>query len=306
MRSASSLALALLLCACGNLSNEDIAFLAAMPHKDDLHVRVPQQAAQPACALGDASQWLAAKDTGERLNAGVDAVLALIDAIRRTSPTSRKPDLRIWSFPDGKHPGVHIEASILRLPPPQSGNPREQAWSFAIDARRGNGRYLEILYAYFVGVDARTGLGEITINFANTRALQINEPNDPTGNLVIHYDLSGDPRTVQIDLGAAGLGLSQFTYFYAGYANGSGRFDYLYPDAQGNRFALQAWFTRDGAGKADMLVRTAQGTTGTLNECWDSSACLTFIDDPLRLTPACLPSIPICIFGNRASCPIVP
>ena len=35
---------------------------------------------------------------------------------------------------------------------------------------------------------------------------------------------------MQIDLGAAGLGLSQFDYFYAGYANGSGRFDYLFLD----------------------------------------------------------------------------
>ncbi len=43
--------LGLLLCACGNLSNEDIAFLEAIPQKQLLHVEVPQgSAAQTLCA----------------------------------------------------------------------------------------------------------------------------------------------------------------------------------------------------------------------------------------------------------------
>ena len=294
--------------ACGNLSNEDIAFIEALPRKDDLHVRVPVQSAQPACALGEASQWvLGARDTGDKLNSAVDAVLGVIDAIRSSSPTSRRPDLRVWSFPDQKHPGVQIEASVLRVPQAQGAPPAQQPWSFAIDASRGGGPFLEILYAYFVGAEARSGQGVITINFDNSRALQIAGPTDPPGTMSIHYDLSGDPRMLQIDLGATGLGLSQFSYFFAGFSNGSGRFDYLFPDA-GNRFALQTSFTSTGAGKATLNVRTSGGATGTLNECWDSTACLTYLVDPLSIIPICTPFLPgLCpVQGSQSSCPTVP
>src|SRR5438105_4545192 len=305
------IAAALLCCACGNLSNEDIAFLEALPRRDDLHVAVPANAAQPACLLGDASQWRGAKDTGDKLNAGVDGILALVDAVRAISPSSRRPDLRVWGpFPDRSHPGVEFEVSILRIPPPPGSGNATQAWSYAFDARRDGGKYLEILYGVFVGAQARSGLGELQIDFDNSRALQINSPNDPTGTAFFHYDLTGDPRIVQIDLGAAGLGLSQFDYFYAGYTNGSGRFDYLFPDAQGNRYTLQTWFTRSGTGKAHILVRTPPPLTlsGTIDECWDASACLTYLVDPLDLTPACAGKPPgTCILGDPLTgCPAVP
>jgi hypothetical protein len=302
------LAALLLFTACGNLSNEDIAFALALPHKADLHVAVPVQTAQPACALGEASQWaVGARDTGDKLNAAVDAVLGVVDAIRTATPTTRKPDLRVWDFPDGKHPGVQLEASLLRVQQPPGSNPADQPWSFAIDARRGSGPFLEILYAYFVGADARTGQGVIAINFDNSRALQIDEPNDPTGVMMIHYDLSSATRTIRIELGATGLGLSQFSYFFAGNSDGSGHFDYLFPDAQGNRWALQTGFTSAGAGKATLNVRTPLGATGTLTECWDPTACLTYVQDPLSIVPTCgaIPA-PLCVLGNSATCPNVP
>jgi hypothetical protein len=201
-----------------------------------------------------------------------------------------------------------MEASLLRIAPAPGAAPTDQPWSFAIDASRGGGPYLEVLYAYFIGSDAHTGLGEITINFDNARTLQINGPTDPPGTMLIHYDFSGDPRTVQIDLGATGLGLSQFDYFYAGFANGAGRFDYLFPDAQGNLFSLQTSFTSAGAGKAHVFVRTAGGATGTLDECWDTSACLTYVLDPLSVTPICSAFLPgLCpVQGDIQSCPAVP
>jgi hypothetical protein len=309
MRSASKALPALfLLVACGNLSNEDIAFAEALPHKTDLHVAVPVQTTQPACALGEASQWaVGARDTGDKLNAAVDAVLGIVDSIRSATPTTRKPDLRIWDFPDGKHPGVQFEASLLRVQQPPGSDPADQPWSFAIDARRDSTPFLEVLYAYFVGADARTGQGVIAINFDNSRALQTNGPTDPTGVMMIHYDLSGATRTIRVELGATGLGLAQFSYFFAGNPDGSGHFDYLFPDAQGNRWALQTGFTPTGAGKATLNVRTPLDATGTLTECWDATACLTYVQDPLSIVPACsaIPA-PLCVVGNASACPVVP
>jgi hypothetical protein len=300
----------LLLTACGNLSNEDIAFAEALPHTSDLHVSVPAQTAQPVCALGEASQWVVgARDTGNKLNAAVDAVLGIVDAIRRASPTRREPDLRVWSFPDQNHPGVQLEASLLRVATPPGSDPAAQPWSFALDARRGNGPFLEILYAYFVGANARTGQGLVAIEFDNSRALQINNPNDPTGVMMIHYDLTGSARTVRVELGATGLGLAQFSYFFSGNPDGSGHFDYVFFDATGNRFALQTAFTPTGVGKAHMSVTAAVGgATGSLDECWDAAGCLTYVLDPLSITPICsaIPA-PLCpAQGSQSSCPTVP
>jgi len=204
---------------------------------------------------------------------------------------------------------VQMEASLLRVSTPPGSDPAAQPWSFAIDARRGNGPFLEILYAYFVGADARSGQGLISIDFDTSRALQISKPTDPTGIMTIHYDLSGVPRTLRVELGATGLGLSQFSYFFSGNQDGSGHFDYLFFDASSNRFSLQTAFTATGAGTAHMSVQLANnGPTGTLDECWDVTACLTYVLDPLSITPICsLIPPPLCpIQGNQSSCPTVP
>lgn len=46
-----SLAAALLASGCGNYSTEDIRFLSALPHREDLHVAVPAGGAAPAGGL---------------------------------------------------------------------------------------------------------------------------------------------------------------------------------------------------------------------------------------------------------------
>lgn len=310
MRSAGkALAALFLLTACGNLSNEDIAFAEALPRTGDLHISVPAQAGQPACALGEASQWVVgARDTSNKINAGVDAVLGIIDAIRMASPTRREPNLRVWSFPDQNHPGVQMEASLLRVATPPGSDPATQPWSFAIDARRGSGPFLEILYAYFVGATARAGQGLIAIDFDNSRALQINNPTDPTGIMTIHYDLSGVAHTLRVELGATGLGLAPFSYFFSGNRDGSGLFDYLFLDpTNGNRLSVQTRFTPTGAGRARLSVATSPSPSST-DECWDTTGCITYVLDLLSITPLCIGILPpLCpAKGDPSACAFPP
>src|SRR5438874_3314188 len=133
-----------LLCACGNLSNEDVAFLEAIPQQGALKVAVPAgDGAQTACLIGAADVWNSAKSTGDGINAGVDGILALVDAIRGLSPSQRDPDCRTWGpWNDDKHPGVQYEVQICRELD-ASGVPWR--WDYTFQGRRPPAAFLPIL-----------------------------------------------------------------------------------------------------------------------------------------------------------------
>ena len=64
-------------------------------------------------------------------------------------------------------------------------------------------------------------------------------------------------------------------------------------------------------GTAHALLQTEaalRGATGTLDECWDIAACLTYVLDPLSITPICSGMLPgLCpVQGNVQQCPTVP
>jgi hypothetical protein len=297
---------ALALCACGNLSNEDIAFLEALPQKEQLHVSVPAPAAsQPACAIGPAEVWINAKTTGDQINKGVDDILALIDAIRFVTPTTRDTDQRTWGpFPDRQHPGVEIQVTMFR----ELDETRTPwRWIYTIAARRPPGSFLPILEGEIFGAQARSGIGRMALHFENSTALRINKPDDPVVPAHIFYDLSADPRTISLDLSAGlGFGLARFDYGFAGYADGHGRFDYAFPDPKsGCTIEVTTWFTAQGAGRLAYRARCGPGgilVIGDIRQCWDQSACLTYVDDPFAFTPQCNGVKP-CLLGNPASCP---
>lgn len=301
MRSACSALL--LLCACGNLSNEDVAFLEAIPQKETLHVQVPAAgAAQPACAIGPADVWINAKTTGDSINAGVDGILSLVDAIRAMPPSVREPDQRTWGpFPDRQHPGVEIEVTMFR---DLDANRVPWRWIYTISARRPPGDFLPILEGEFFGAQAKNGIGRITLHFENAWTLGTNKPTDPHAPLRIFYDLSGDPRTISLDLtSGSGFGVQRFDYGWAGYADGHGRFDYAIPQANGCTLEVTANFTAQASGRLVFRARCPLGLViGDITQCWDKSACLTFVDDRFALTPQCLGVKP-CVLGDSAACP---
>ena len=303
--SATALVLLLTSGACGTLSNDDIAFLSALPRKGDLHVQVPVQSssAQPACAIGDAADWRKAKDRGDQINSAVDGVLALVDVVRTIPPTQRKTDLRVWGpFPDQQHPGVEYQVSILRFPPPPDAK-ETLAYLYSFEGRRTGGRFQTVIDGFFLGGQARGGQGDINLHFDSAYALGTNKPDDPHGDMVMRYDETSDPRTVQLNLGQGGLALDPFDYFYAGYSNGSGRFDYVLNDAtRGTHEVISAFFKANGSGTANITFRTPL-VTANVDECWDELACLTFVSDPLSVTKVCGLNASC---GVAAACPAVP
>ena len=316
-----ALAAALLATGCGNYSTEDIRFLSALPHREDLRVAVPAGGAAPAGALatraavtsgacpslpGDATVWQWAKPTSDGLNAGVDWVVGLIDVIRRYPPTKREEDWRRWGpFDDEKHPRLEIQVTMTRSWPPElAGAPR---YAYAFEARvKSGGSWAPIVEGSFDGASSSNGVGGVDLRFDNIRALQMNDADSPDGIMRVHYDRASDPRTTQLSLGTGGFGVVQFDYGYAGYADGRGAFDYAFRNATGD--LLEVWTSYDAAGAGRLRVKftASAGGTGFFNQCWDAAGCLVYVDDLYNFTESCGVGPGPCLTGDVAACVPVP
>ena len=101
---------------CGSWSNEDILFVAALPTREALALKLPASAGQALCAPpGPSLVWGWAKPVGDGLNGVVDSLLALVDLVKRTPPTTREPDARVWGpWDDQKHPGMEVRVTMRR------------------------------------------------------------------------------------------------------------------------------------------------------------------------------------------------
>jgi hypothetical protein len=284
---------------CGNYSNEDLAFYAALPRKELLEIHPPVDSATHAvcnaASGGDAKIWTDGKGVRDGINKGIGDILGLVDAVTKISPTTRDPDKRTWGpWDDTAHKGIQDRITMTRI---ATGH-----FQYAFAARRSPGDFIPIIEGDFIGASAEQSHGTLSIHFSAAQQLQIANPGDPPGDIVVRYDLVAEPRIVELDLTAAtGFGLARFDYSFAGYDDGHGRFDYSLDDGKGNHLEIAAWFTGKGAGRADVSFRDLLGTTGKFTECWDELACGTFVDNPQGFPDVCGGATSC---GKQASCPV--
>lgn len=311
-RLAAVLGLCLGLCACGDYSTEDLRFLAAVPSREDLRVEVPAEAAVAAgasaqvaaCPTRPADTWLRAKPQSDQLNAAVEFLLGLVDVVRRQPPDWRAEDARGWGpFPDARHPGREIRVTIVRQYPDGPEGP--PAFFYAFDARvaAGDGAWTTVLAGSFAGASASRGTGTLGLDFDALWTLGMADADTPRGRMGVEYDRSGTPVTIGLLLEQDGFGLAQFGYQFEGQPDGSGRFTYAFRNADGDLLVVTASFDAASAGRAAVGFRTALGITGGFRECWDPTACLVYVDDPVAFS--CGGSAP-CSFGEVSACPAVP
>ncbi len=242
--------------------------------------------------------WLWAKPTSDGLNASVDFVLALVDSVRRIPPSAREDNLRRWGpFQDDKHPGREIQIVMTRWFP--YGDDARPAHAYRFEARvAGTPGFDPILIGTFEGASASRGRGGLSLDFDRMWALQMTDPSAPHGVLRIAYDRAGDPVTIDLSLAQQGFGVEQFDYGYAGYRDRSGRFDYRVRTATNDVLTVITGFDAGGAGRARVAFLAAGGGTGSFDECWDGSACLTWLDDPSGFVCGA----PGCTRGGVAAC----
>jgi hypothetical protein len=298
---------ALALSGCGNYSTEDLRFLAALPQREDLTFEVPagRPGALTACPPANASVWLEAKPTADKINAGVDLLLSLVDTVRRLPPTWRSDDARMWGpFDDEGHPGRELRVVMERSFPSDLAG--EARYAYAFQARvKGTAAWTNVIVGAFNGGSASRGDGGVVLDFDAMRAVGIDDEGTPAGNMQIAYDRTGDPVTLQLLLTSDGFGAVQFGYRSAKWAAGGGVFDFAIRDANGNLLVIATRYDAAGAGRAGVAFQAAGQTsvTGGYEQCWGANACLVYVNDPANLS--CQPVLPetSCNYGDALDCP---
>lgn len=298
------LAAALVLSGCGNYSTEDLRFLTALPQREDLAFQVPASpsGALSACPPANASVWLEAKPTSDRINAGVDFLISMVDVVRRLEPTAREEDARRWGpFEDRKHPGREIQVIMARTYPDELvGAPR---YGYAFQARvRGTPDFTTVMWGVFDGGSASHGAGGMVLYFDQMVALGLGDDTTPAGTMQIAYDRAGDPITTQLVLSNGGFGAEgQFFYRSAAWAAGGGVFDFAIRDGSGNLLSIGTRYDRYAAGQATVAVQLAGGGTAAFQQCWGANACLVYVLDPLNIS--CPQADQPCNYGVETDCP---
>ena len=276
----SGVAVLAVLAGCGTWSNEDIAFVEALPTSQALKVALPDPAAQALCAPpGSSEVWAWAKPAGDGINALVDLLLSFVDLVKSVTPSGRAADARTWGpFDDQKHPGKEVRVRMTRTRD-SDGVPTYAYW---FEARPKGGEFQAVLEGTFRGESARAGRGEFALRFDTLRALGMDDhpDTDPTGVLAVQYDKTGDPRTVGLGIQSKTGSLAAFDYGFAGYASGNGFFRYAFTNEQQQQYVVDAHFDAAGEGRADVTVVLSSTWSLGFSECWDAAGCVTDVKDP--------------------------
>lgn len=314
MRTCWFLLLGCLVAACGgNLSNDDLEFLNALPERQDLASKLPGgersvsagslRQRSDLLAVGEASQLYAdTRKASDEFNAGMDGLLTLLEEIRKLPPTTREPELRVWGpWADRDHPGHEVRFVmqrgagrfdyLLQYRPQGSG---EEGWwsalegSFQADGglRKGEGSLrflLKEVKAHGFNVGGLAGLDLLELVY-QTRALPI--------SVLVRF-VPASPQTA-----------SEVLYAYREIPGGLGEMGFVLRDVdviaggQKEDLAILSRWTKDRGGVGIVAVTGGDvpfGLTATQVECWDASFRVSYMKRSWETTEV----------GNASACPNV-
>jgi hypothetical protein len=303
-----TLAIAFLACgltaACGNYSNEDLEFMAAVPTTTQLAVELPSALS----SVNEAELARKTHDAIDTVNQALKNVLGLIDGVRTYTPTSRTSDSRTWGpFPDQNHAGWQWELIVRRDPADsavfnyvlQADNP-----AAGID-------WVPFLTGSFDGAGgASQGTGQVKANFAALLASQfpLDAKTAALADITITYqnlDTAGSPTQVGMTIDSASSDPSaptSLSIVYEILVDGSGQMTFaltgnLVPGPATETVQVISQWLSSGAGEATLKVASGDGVGLAQTECWDSSFGATFNSKPWSLVED---------VGTSADCPSLP
>lgn len=304
----SMLALVLAVSACGNYSNDDIAFLDALPSKAQLDSNL---ASAPASAKTSGSgvsaseapgMWSAlavgqtaelATDTrgaSEAFNAGIFLVLDLLQQVTALPPSERKPNERVWGpYPAAGHAGWVDELVMTRDGADFTYQGRVR--------RSGTEAWTTVLTGAFHATGGiRKGEGDVHLDVP---AL-ISSGFDPTASadvssVDLSYQTAVSPITVDLVLAQVGSNVPLAAYSYEGADDGSGGMRFSVQIGSSTLDVRSEWLS-SGAGRADAEYLAGSYVGATYTQCWDVSDGILYSSQSWAPPPV----------GDASNCPIPP
>ncbi len=291
-----------LLAACGNYSNDDLLYMAAVPSSKQLAVVLPASTnANQAELAGDTHNGIS------QVNALLDDVLGLVDAVRSYEPTSRTDNSRTWGpFADKNNPGWAWELLVTRAPDGTT-------FSYVLQTEDTTAT-MPTWIPFFTGsFDAaggvRQGNGSVNVDFASLRTggFPLDSSTDQLDTLQIdyqNYQTPGSPVSVTLVITRQpdANGVTSATFTYEILTDGSGEIVFtlvgnVVPGPAIETVTINAAWIPSGAGKATLAVVSGDKAGAAQTECWDASFQATYNSKPWALAED---------LGDPSQCPILP
>ncbi|MEZ4271533.1 MAG: hypothetical protein R3C68_08910 [Myxococcota bacterium] len=314
-RSTFFLMLLILVGGCGQLSNEDLVFLAAVPNAKEIELIVeePLQEMNAQALIGEPAQYyIHARDAAHFLNTAVAELLTFVEALGQGyPPTQRTDSSRIW----GPVQNVDNTGLTLRLEIRRNESVQDSSATFTYCLHLGSdvafskgpitcedtlvAGLQRILWGTYeprgASEGARSGMGNMNFDFDALRALGGGE-GDEQGLFAINYDFTagGESKHIQINwrtTPTAGEPLV-VSYDYSRNLEGKVLFywqltlDVLTEEELGEPFSdalelltINAQWIEGQDGSADVLVEGGDlgpSATAQIRECWDNRQLQTY------------------------------
>ncbi|GHG82687.1 hypothetical protein [Comamonas sp. JC664] len=293
MRHLPVLCLCLALAACGgDFSNDDLEFLNALPRREDLAAKLPQKgqgrsggglttrAAGLVVRLGETSELMGdTEETGRAFNAGVDALLSLLEDIRSLPPTTREPDRREWGpYRAPNHPGFDVRFVMTR---------EASSFDYRLEYRRTGGgeagwwAFLSGTFEADAGI--RKGVGSLHLDVERSEQEGLPASDLRTlRRLGIQYQTKALPTRVELTFTPrdGAFPVSRYTYREAQGSLGEMHFllpgQDLVPGGLLEDLSLTTRWAPDGRGMAVLDVVSGDIRGAKYTECWDAQGRVTF------------------------------
>ncbi len=307
--------------ACGDLSQEDLVFRAAVPPKDAVALRVPG-AGEGGAALTAQRQALCADDdlrcTATELATGFNGLtfvlLDVVDAVVQLPPSLREPGHRVW--------GPHFDIEKNRSFRFEMTREDDATYSFCLHSAAGrvrdgeaadvdcdseDGAMLNIFSGVFqpsdvAGDGARQGVGSMRFEAEKVRRV---DGGDRFAD-VLEFDF--DNTDDEIDIGIVADGVPTGTdgvdtrarYSFHRGVDGSGDFRFevfanlvsegLIPQLKLEHVDLKAKWLADQSGRAKGVVDGGDlddGEAVSVDQCWNAAQTTTRFatDDDVTVGP---------------------
>ncbi|RMG19887.1 MAG: hypothetical protein D6729_04070 [Deltaproteobacteria bacterium] len=285
----------------GSWSNEDLLFLQAVPERTRLESTLPgtrpgeQSQSLERFLVGESSElreWTLS--ASQDFNAGLFEILSGLEEVRRTPPTRRERDRRIWGpFPHPTLRRFDLKVEIERRAPGEGELPylppdfscAGPVFVYAASlGPRGEARWARIITGLYCAKGGlRRGEGFVAIHPDRIRALGLPTPDtDELARVLVHYRTDAYPILVDmVFTPRQGTELEEFSYHYRRYADGEGALQFnlshniLGPAVE--RWQVTAGWRPDGSGRGQTVVSEGDlAGPETSVECWDARGIIGY------------------------------